>query len=102
MRYGSILIYLVMSVSSVMSEASCGPPECCAHPHRCGWGAETERFLGPEAHCLQKAASSVDGKIEINPRGYPYSVVDDHRRVAAQVIWSNNICVIRYKSDYHR
>jgi hypothetical protein len=102
MKYGYILLSILLTVFSQVSGASCGPPECCAHPHRCGKGPETEKFYGPEAVCLKKAAMSVDGKIVVNSQGYPYSILDDYQKEAARVIWANDICVVKYNRGYHR
>ncbi len=96
------MTWLLALMISEVSKAACGPPECCNHPHICGKGPEIESFLAIESDCLQQAAASVDGKIYLNPAGYPHSIRNDWQQEMAQVNWSNNTCTVKYSKGFYR
>ncbi len=96
-----LLVALFVFITN-SSWASCGPPECCSHPHRCGNGPEVEKFPATHAVCMENAARSVDGKAYPNPAGYPVSIKNDLQEEMASLIWSDGLCYVKYSRGYFR
>lgn len=99
-RILAVFTLLFMLTGTIQSFASCGPPECCGFPRKCGRGPKIATYYAEERDCQIRAAYSVDGRLAQNPRGYPHLVLVNGSQVAAEVWWHKGACTVKYKPGF--